>query len=123
MGTHEPFCEERLVLVLDVKGEPEEVPYRDTAASRGTAMAWPSRTSRDVDVVVDRNLLAQGNVTTCHEERAVAFVEHVGIGVAAVIDVPIRRTQENDLAIGVIAVIGSFTEFFPQGRGWRDLPH
>jgi len=53
----------------------------------------------------------------------VAFVQHVGIGVTAVIDVPIRIAQQNDLAIRVIAVVGPLTERSPQGRGWRDLPH
>jgi hypothetical protein len=40
-----------------------------------------------------------------------------------VIDVSIRRAKENDLAIGIIAVIGSFAEVLPQRRGWRDLSH
>ncbi len=115
MGPHEPFREEWSVLALDVKREPKEIANRGTAAPHGTAAAGPSRTSGDVDVVVHCNLLVHSNMTTCYEERAITFIKHVGVGVAAVIDVSIWRAQQNDLAIGIVAVIGSFPEFFPQG--------
>ena len=78
---------------MDVEGEAEEVPNRSTSAPPSAAVAGPRRASRDVDVVVAGNLLAHRNIAACHEERVVAFVEHVGIGVAAVIDMPIGSAQ------------------------------
>src|SRR5208282_3707442 len=123
MGTHEPFCEKWSVFALDVDGESEEVSQGGAPAPPSTAVARPGGSSGDVDVVVAGNLLPRRNVSSCHDKRAVALVQHISIGVAAVIDVPIRGTQQNDLAIGVIAVVGSFTKFFPQRRARRDLPH
>lgn len=108
---------------MDVEREEEKISHDRTSAPRCTAATGPSPTSRDVDVVVHRNLLVRRNITTCHEERAIAFIKHVRIRVATVINVSIRRAKENDLAIGIIAVIGSFTEVLPQERGWRDLSH
>ncbi|HXY11030.1 MAG TPA: hypothetical protein VEI52_24570 [Terriglobales bacterium] len=80
-------------LVVDVEEKLEEVPYRGAAAPRRTAVTGPRCTSRDIDVVVAGNLLARRNIAAGHEERAVALVEHIGIGVATVIDVSIRVAQ------------------------------
>jgi hypothetical protein len=77
-------------------------------------MAGPLGATRDIDVVVAGNLLAHRNVATCHKEGAVALVEHISTGIAAVIYVPIWRAEQNDLAIGVVAMIGSLAEFFLQ---------
>ena len=93
MGTHEPLRQEWPVLALDVEGEPEEIPDRSTSAPCSAAVARPRRATRDVDVVVAGNLLAHRNIAACHEERAVALVKHVHIGVATVIDVSIWIAQ------------------------------
>ena len=93
MGTHEPFREQWAILALDVDGKQKEISHRGTFAPRSAAVAGPRCTSRDVDVVVAGNFLARRNITSWHEERAVAFVEHVGTRVATVIDVSIRVAQ------------------------------
>ena len=86
-------------------------------------MARPCSPFRNVDVVVAGNLLARRNVASCREIRGVAFVQHIGIGVTAVINVAIGRAQENSLAVRVVAVVGSLAKFFPQRRCRRDFAH
>jgi len=93
MCTHKPPREQWPILLLDIEGEPEEVPNCGTSTPRSTTMARPLRAARDIDVVVASNLLAHLNVATCHEEAAVALVEHISIGVAAMIYVPIWRAE------------------------------
>jgi hypothetical protein len=89
MSTYKPLREEWPILLLDIEGEPKEVSNCGTSAPRSATMAGPLRAARDIDVVVAGNLLVHRNVATCHKEGAVALVEHIGIGVAAVIYVPI----------------------------------
>ena len=93
MGAHEPFRQEWTVLALDFEGKLEEVPHSGTSAPRSATMTGPRRAPGDVYVVIAGNLLAHRNIAACHKERAVDFVEHIRIGVTAVIDVSIRRTQ------------------------------
>jgi hypothetical protein len=48
-------------------------------------------------------------------------VGQVGVGITAVVDVAVGKAKQNDLSIGIIAVVRPFAESLPDWRLGRDF--
>jgi hypothetical protein len=52
VATNEPVREEQTIFALPFLWEKEKVAHNQSPASLRTALAWPSRSGNDVDIVV-----------------------------------------------------------------------
>ena len=89
----EPIRQKQPVLELNRYRKFEEVPRGLAAASGRAAVAWPRGSARDINVIIARKFLSRGYPASRTQEAFVPLVPDEGVGVAAVIDVPIGTTQ------------------------------
>jgi hypothetical protein len=109
--------------VLPLLWQKKEVASHVTSAPSRSASAGPSRAIGDVDIVVAGDLVATGDVPPRHKEALVCLVDYVRIRVAAVVHVPIRKAQKNNLAVRVVTVILPFPKLYAQWVFRSDFPN
>jgi hypothetical protein len=112
MASHKPICQQWQVFSLNFGRKQKEVPRRCAAAPCSTAVTWPGRAPGDIDIVVAREFFASGYVATSHNVRRVGSVPYIRVRITAVVYMSIRKANENNFAVRVIAMIEAFSELF-----------
>jgi hypothetical protein len=86
-------------------------------------MTGPGCATNDVDIVVASDFLTSLDVSSRHKETLVTFVKHVSVGITTVVQMSIRRPQENHFPVRIIAMIGTLAEVLAHRCSRSDFPN
>jgi hypothetical protein len=122
VAAHKPVCQERSILTLNLPGKLEEVAEGFPPAAGSSTVAGPGGSSRDVEIIIARDLLTSSDVPPGNEEAADFLVSDISVRIATVVEVPIRISEEDHFAVRIIAMVHALSLIFPEGRLRSDLP-
>lgn len=123
MLSDKPICQQRFIFSLNFQWEFEEITKGLSAAAGSAASAWPRGPSRDIHIVVTRDLFARGNGPSRIQEACCFFIFNVCIRITTVVQVPVRKPQENHLTIRIIAVVSPLPKVFSNWRSRRNFSY